>query len=222
MDPLVNAQCSICGCRFHENDDLLTTECGHTCHRACAEDHHANRSNINCRVCGKESALDEELDRNKIKKGILCSICKNPLDPKDDLVTTACDRTYHRMCAQDGRNNTQKTNCHICGKESALGEALDQDATTTETQYSICGKPLDPKSNLVTTACGHPCHRTCAECRLNTRHRRDCRVCHKDLVYDEVLDQDKMSRRSIIIRQSYPDQLQSDKNVSYSYRADRK
>jgi transcription elongation factor Elf1 len=123
-------------------------------------------------------------------------ICGKSLGEKDDLIMTRCGHIYHRICAQDRHDNRQKTDCRVCGKESAFGEALDRDMGMTEAQCSICGKSLNMKDDLTTTACGHTCHRTYAEYRPNTMHTIDCRVCYKDSVPEEMLDQDTKSERS--------------------------
>lgn len=215
MSSSENERCLICNYSLIKNGDLLKMECGHIYHRTCAENRSNNIENIDCCNCGKKLAIGEALKLDKIKAGIQCSLCQNPLDSKDDLVTTACSHRYHRMCVKDYCNNKQNTNCCICGKESALDKALDQDITITDVQCSICENYLDRQDDVVTIACDHKCHRTCAESRPNTRHRRDCRICHKASVDGQTLDQDKMATRNTKTREPYHNQPESNKNVSY-------
>ena len=55
-----------------------------------------------------------------------CSICENPLNEIDDLITTNCNHTFHRACAQERFDKKKRTDCHFCHKESALGDALGE------------------------------------------------------------------------------------------------
>lgn len=208
--------CSICKNPLDPKDDLVTTECRHTYHRSCAQHRYDDRQKTNCRVCGMESALGKTLDRDISTTEAKCPICEKYLGEKEESITTTCGHSYHRTCAQHRYDSRQKTNCRVCGKDSVVGEALDQNKATTERQCSICGNSLDPRDDLATTACGHVSHRTCAESRPNTRNRSDCRVCHNDSTREETLNRDKTSTRSTKTVQISPNQLEPDKYVSYS------
>jgi Ring finger domain/RING-type zinc-finger len=115
-----------------------------------------------------------------------CSICERPIDVKEDLVITDCLHIFHRDCAQKRVDERNRTDCHICHKDSALAEALREPATTNKI-CTICEEVWFQKEDLVMTSCHHVFHRDCAQKRLDTRKKTDCHVCHKDFALRDAL-----------------------------------
>ncbi|CAF1459194.1 unnamed protein product [Adineta steineri] len=107
-------------------------------------------------------------------------MCKNPLDSKDDLVSTKYGQTYHRICAQDHRDTKESTNGPVGGKDSTLGEALDPDKPTTEAQC-----PTSIVSTIMATALEAPNmgdkqknYWKCQNCSIkNEEPLRQCEAC---------------------------------------------
>lgn len=63
-----------------------------------------------------------------------CFICENELREIDDVIITDCEHTFHRNCAQNHLDTTQKSNCPICHEDSAVFKALSQNVTTNITK----------------------------------------------------------------------------------------
>ncbi|CAF1651583.1 unnamed protein product, partial [Adineta ricciae] len=60
-----------------------------------------------------------------------CSICRSPLNTGElDEITTSCGHTFHRKCAQKRLDRYNKTDCQVCRRECALGDALSKQNTT--------------------------------------------------------------------------------------------
>ena len=116
-----------------------------------------------------------------------CSICENSFDDKDDLVITECLHTFHRACAKERLDSKKRTDCHICHRDSALGDALRRESATTSKICTICEEAWFQKEDLVMTSCHHVFHRDCAQKRLDTRKKTDCHVCHKDFALRDAL-----------------------------------
>jgi hypothetical protein len=55
-----------------------------------------------------------------------CSICESPLQKNEETVTTECDHTFHRKCAQERLDKRHKGDCRRCGKQSVLTNALQK------------------------------------------------------------------------------------------------
>ncbi|CAF1104234.1 unnamed protein product [Adineta ricciae] len=119
-----------------------------------------------------------------------CAICEDPIDPKDDLVITSCCHKFHRQCAENRVNQTNKTDCRICKAPDALTDALQRQADI-QGRCSICNVILNEKPNLITTSCQHTFHLICAEKRVYERNRPECRVCNKSMALADALTQSK-------------------------------
>ncbi|CAF1683493.1 unnamed protein product, partial [Adineta ricciae] len=60
-----------------------------------------------------------------------CSICRTSLNSKEfDEITTSCGHTFHRECAQKRLERYNKTDCQVCRRERALGDALSRQKIT--------------------------------------------------------------------------------------------
>jgi hypothetical protein len=57
-------ECSICESELQTNDEKVTTECGHTFHRKCAQIRLEQKHKSDCRQCGKQSALAKALTQH--------------------------------------------------------------------------------------------------------------------------------------------------------------
>ena len=56
-----------------------------------------------------------------------CSICRTSLNSKEfDEITTSCGHTFHRECAQKRLDRYNKTDCQVCRRDRALGDALSR------------------------------------------------------------------------------------------------
>ena len=131
MSSLTQTACSICENELNEADDLVTTDCSHTFHYGCAQDRLEKRGRADCHVCRQDSALGNALSlKNKIKRGE-CSICEDSWNWKDDIITTNCNHTFHRICAQDRLDKRGRTDCHVCHQESAIENKLSRNTATT-------------------------------------------------------------------------------------------
>ncbi|CAF4585938.1 unnamed protein product [Rotaria socialis] len=138
-------ECSICESLWTLEDDLVTTECDHTFHYACAQDRLNKTNKTDCRSCHQESALGNALALKNLTKQGECSICELEWNWKDDVVTTICKHTFHRHCAQERLDERNRADCRSCGKESALRDALSKNTTTTNIKNSFERKPIDSK-----------------------------------------------------------------------------
>ncbi|CAM2729616.1 unnamed protein product, partial [Rotaria socialis] len=134
-------ECSICESLWTLEDDLVTTECDHTFHYACAQDRLNKTNKTDCRSCHQESALGNALALKNLTKQGECSICELEWNWKDDVVTTICKHTFHRHCAQERLDERNRADCRSCGKESALRDALSKNTTTTNIKNSFERKP---------------------------------------------------------------------------------
>ena len=112
------------------------------------------------------------------------------MNSEDDLVVTSCRHKFHRQCAENRINQTNKTDCRVCRAHDALTEALQREADV-EGKCSICGMILDKKPSLITTSCQHTFHLTCAEKRVYERNRPECRVCNKSMALADALTHSK-------------------------------
>ncbi|CAF3812030.1 unnamed protein product [Rotaria sp. Silwood1] len=122
-------ECSICEGKWNAQDDLVTTDCNHTFHYECAQNRLEQKNRTDCRTCGKESALGNALTlKNSARKGE-CSICEEEWNWKDDIITTNCNHTFHRHCAQDRLDEKNKTDCHFCHQPSAFDNILVRNIT---------------------------------------------------------------------------------------------
>lgn len=180
-------ECSICEEQFNDNDDLVTTTCNHKFHRTCAEKRVKNRNKSDCRVCKQPSALVDALRPNETNIRDRCSICKEAFNPKLELVTTSCHHTFHRTCAKNRLEKRNKSDCRVCKQPSALADALLPYEPSVGEECSICEEVLKPEEDLVITSCRHTFHRNCAENRVKTQNRSDCRVCKKPSVVEAAL-----------------------------------
>ncbi|CAF5176628.1 unnamed protein product, partial [Rotaria magnacalcarata] len=116
-----------------------------------------------------------------------CSICEKELNEVDDLVTTDCDHTFHRQCAQERLDTKNRTDCRACGQDSALGDALARLKIVSEGECSICERLWTLEDDLVTTDCNHTFHYACAQERLNKTNKVDCRSCHQESALGNAL-----------------------------------
>ncbi len=58
-------ECSICELSLRTTEVKVTTECGHTFHRQCAQKRLDKRGKGDCRICKKPSALANALRQSK-------------------------------------------------------------------------------------------------------------------------------------------------------------
>jgi hypothetical protein len=187
MSSSTKKECTICEDELNETDDLVTTNCNHTFHRHCAQDRLDTKNKSDCYVCRQESALGEALSRLKIISKGECSICEGLWTLKDDLIITDCNHTFHYDCAQDRLNKKKRTDCHVCHKDSALGNALALKNSIRKGECSICEEEWNWKDDIVTTNCNHTFHRRCAQDRLDKKNKTDCRFCHQPSAFDNIL-----------------------------------
>jgi hypothetical protein len=71
-----------------------------------------------------------------------CSICEEEWNWKDDIITTKCNHTFHRRCAQDRLDKKNKTDCRFCHQPSAFNNILFRNTTTT------IKKPIETKLEI--------------------------------------------------------------------------
>ncbi|CAF1027702.1 unnamed protein product, partial [Rotaria sordida] len=187
MSSLMIKECSLCESELNETDDLVITNCNHTFHRRCAQERLDEKKRSDCHICHQDSALGDALSRLNIINQGECSICESLWNSKDDLVITDCNHTFHYGCAQDRLDKRGRTDCHVCHKESALGNALSLKNSTRKGECSICEDEWNWKDDIVTTNCNHTFHRRCAQDRLDKRGRTDCHVCHQDSALGNIL-----------------------------------
>jgi hypothetical protein len=86
----------------------------------------------------KAVAVQENFHFHKIKMSSAtkkCSICQKSLG-KDDKreVTTSCNHTFHRDCANQRLIKSKSNDCPVCRKQSALHDALVGSTLTTNNQ----------------------------------------------------------------------------------------
>jgi hypothetical protein len=60
-------ECSICESSLRTTEVKVTTECGHTFHRQCAQKRLDEREKGDCRICKKPSALAKALRQSESK-----------------------------------------------------------------------------------------------------------------------------------------------------------
>ncbi|CAF1612005.1 unnamed protein product, partial [Adineta ricciae] len=81
-----------------------------------------------------------------------CSICRSPLNTGElDEITTSCGHTFHRKCAQKRLDRYNKTDCQVCRRERALGDALSK-------QKTMPPKPGRGRKSPVSSAHAHSHH----------------------------------------------------------------
>ncbi|CAF3410057.1 unnamed protein product [Rotaria socialis] len=170
-------ECNICGRLLNEKDDTVTTDCQHTFHRQCAQKRLDEDERSDCRKCKRKSALSDALARFKTIKKLACIICDQSLDVNDDLVTTECQHTFHRQCAQKRLDENERSDCRKCKKTSALGDALQRSNPVLEGYCGICDKELGRKSSTIITPCQHIFHRHCIQERYEKKKESDCLEC---------------------------------------------
>ena len=185
--PIIEGECKICEKAFKLEEDLVTTSCNHTFHRACAENRLNKKNKSDCRVCEKPLALLDALRSSENIIENMCSICSTAFDPKPDLVTTSCQHTFHRTCAKNRVEEKNKSDCRICQKPSALAEALGPNEPIIEDECIICEKVFKLEEDVLITSCRHTFHRACAENRLNKTNKSDCRVCQRPAALADAL-----------------------------------
>lgn len=60
-------QCAMCETPLNrEGIKEITTACGHTFHRECVQKRLDRYNKTNCKICGKEGALADALQNNKV------------------------------------------------------------------------------------------------------------------------------------------------------------
>ncbi|CAF1338944.1 unnamed protein product [Adineta steineri] len=131
-------------------------------------------------------ALVNALHPNQSDTKEECSICEAFMQSEEDLVTTSCRHTFHRVCAEKRVNENNRSDCRVCRAPDALSNALRL-GTCTQGTCSICEMTFNPKPDLVITSCGHRFHRTCAENRVNERNRPECRACQTPMALTDAL-----------------------------------
>jgi hypothetical protein len=186
MSFLQTQECSICENLCQKNDDLVTTRCHHTFHRNCVEMRVKEKNKLDCHICHESMALVDALHSNQSDKEEECSICEAPMQAEEDLVTTSCRHTFHRVCAEKRMNENNRSDCRVCRTPDALANLLRAEIYTQGT-CSICEMAFNQKPDLVITSCGHTFHRTCAENRVNERNRPECRACQKSMALADAL-----------------------------------
>ena len=189
------SECSICENELKETDDLVITDCNHRFHHLCAQERLDNKKKSDCHICRQESALGDALARLKVTSEGECSICECRWTPKDDLVTTDCNHTFHYDCAQNRLDTKGRADCHVCRLDKALGKALAEKNLTRKGECSICEYEWNWKDDIVTTTCNHKFHYDCAQNRLDTKGRNDCHVCHLDEALGKALAEKNLTRK---------------------------
>ncbi|CAF1051281.1 unnamed protein product [Rotaria sp. Silwood1] len=124
-------ECSICESLWTSEDDLVITDCNHTFHYICAQDRLDKKGRTDCHFCHQDSALGNALSLKNLAKRGECSICENEWNWNDDIITTSCNHTFHRSCAQDRFDRRGRTDCHFCHQDSNLGIILSRNTPTT-------------------------------------------------------------------------------------------
>ncbi|CAF3387332.1 unnamed protein product, partial [Rotaria sp. Silwood2] len=214
MTSLTLKECSICENKLNETDDLVITDCNHIFHRNCAQERLNMKKKSDCHFCHQESALGNALSRLQINKEGECSICESLWNSADDLVTTDCHHTFHYICAQDRLNKRGRTDCHVCHKDSALGNALCLKDLTRKKECSICENSCNKNDDIVTTSCNHTFHRSCAQDRLNKRGRTDCHFCHRESALGNILSRNTTTTTIKNSREQNVNSIKSDNTVS--------
>ncbi|CAF1373878.1 unnamed protein product, partial [Rotaria sp. Silwood1] len=125
-----------------------------------------------------------------------CLICEKEINKTDDLVTTDCGHTFHYRCAQDRLDKSDRSDCRICRRESAIGNALLRRNIPGTGECSICENSWNQKSDIIITNCCHVFHRNCAQERLNKTGRIDCRTCRRESVIEDALTQSTTNVRN--------------------------
>ena len=54
----------------------------------------------------------------------------------DDIVTTACNHTFHRRCAQGRLDTKGRVDCHVCHEESAFNNILTRNTNSASEKKS--------------------------------------------------------------------------------------
>ncbi|CAF3364570.1 unnamed protein product [Rotaria sp. Silwood2] len=116
-----------------------------------------------------------------------CPICEENLQQKEDSITTSCGHKFHRQCAEKRLRETNKSDCRVCQRPSALQDALRINEDIIENECPICEENLQKNEDLLTTSCGHVFHRQCAEERLRETNKSDCRLCQEPFALLDAL-----------------------------------
>ncbi|CAF3410022.1 unnamed protein product [Rotaria socialis] len=66
-----------------------------------------------------------------------CSICETSWKSDKQTVTTDCNHTFHRHCAQKRLDEAHKSDCRTCGMQFALINALQKHTATRTTTTNI-------------------------------------------------------------------------------------
>jgi hypothetical protein len=93
---------------------------------------------------------------------------------------------------------------------------LAMSTTLLENECSICELPFRTAEVTVTTECGHTFHRTCAQTRLDEKHKSDCRTCGKLLALTNALAEHQTTTTTISTERD-PNHNQPVSNVSLFY-----
>lgn len=179
MASLVTEECSICARPLNKNDKVIITDCQHAFHRSCAQDRVDEKNRTDCYTCEKPLAIADTLEHDESTGNEECKICEEPMNESDDILVTECNHVFHRTCAQQRMNKSKRTDCRVCDKASAIGDALLRDILKTNNECKICEKPLNKNEDILITDCQHAFHVICAQDRVNRTKRIDCRKCNK-------------------------------------------
>lgn len=200
MASAVIGECSICESVIYAHEKILTTDCQHDFHRACAVERMETKNRTDCYQCAKPSAIADALEHEQSTIDTECKICENPLNKNDDIITTNCQHVFHRSCALERMNKKRQTKCRKCGKASAIVDALLREILPSNSECKICEKALDSSDGILITDCRHAFHRSCAEERAKTRSRTDCHRCGHPSVIEMMSE-----RNSTLQPQSFQD-----------------
>ena len=193
MASLTTDECSICEGPLNTNGKVITTECQHVFHRTCAQNRLKNNNRTDCYICEKSSAIADALEHDESTGNTECKICENPVNESDDVLVTDCNHVFHRACAQQRLNKSKRTDCRVCDRPSAIGDALLRDILNIHKECKICENTLNKNDDILITDCQHPFHVTCAQNRVNTTKRTDCRKCNKPSAIGLALEQNQKS-----------------------------
>ena len=143
MASCVTDECSICEKAIDAQETILTTDCQHVFHRACALERLNKNRQTKCRTCGKAAAIIDALLRDILPSNPECKICEKTLDESDDILITNCGHAFHRSCAEERAKTRDRTDCHRCGHPSVI-ELVPQLYSTIE---STKMNPSQPQSS---------------------------------------------------------------------------
>lgn len=209
-------ECPICENTIGAQETILTTDCQHVFHRACAVERMEKKNRTDCYQCEKPSAIADALERQQSKRDTQCKICENSLKNNDDVVITSCQHVFHRTCALERLNKNRQTKCCRCGEASAIVDALLRDILPNNPECKICEKTLDSPDDILITNCRHAFHRSCAEERATTRGRTDCHRCgHLSII--EIVPEQNSTIDSTKTKTTQPQSFQDVSSGSNNY-----